>query len=182
MAWTTPGTAVAGTVLTAAFWNTQVRDNTTDLRSYQNRYDKKTRASTDLTLTSTTPANVDTALDITLGATAGDVLEIVCCGLWSNSAFEKYLDVATLVSGSVVNYISGTTFTSSGQGVIPWKGLSSVFTNISGSFFYTTVSGDISGGNVVLRLRYKVGGSSTLYAVADYPFVWFARNLGPVTT
>ena len=28
MAWTTPGTAVAGDVLTAAFWNEQVRDNT----------------------------------------------------------------------------------------------------------------------------------------------------------
>ena len=28
MAWTTPGTATAGEVLTAAFWNTQVRDNT----------------------------------------------------------------------------------------------------------------------------------------------------------
>lgn len=27
MAWTTPGTAVAGDVLTAAYWNTQVRDN-----------------------------------------------------------------------------------------------------------------------------------------------------------
>lgn len=27
MAWTTPGTAVAGDVLTAAFWNTNVRDN-----------------------------------------------------------------------------------------------------------------------------------------------------------
>jgi len=27
MAWTTPGTAVAGSVLTAAYWNTQVRDN-----------------------------------------------------------------------------------------------------------------------------------------------------------
>ena len=27
MAWTTPGTAVAGDVLTAAFWNSNVRDN-----------------------------------------------------------------------------------------------------------------------------------------------------------
>ena len=27
MAWTTPGTATAGSVLTAAFWNEQVRDN-----------------------------------------------------------------------------------------------------------------------------------------------------------
>ena len=31
MAWTTPGTATAGSVLTASFWNTNVRDNTTSL-------------------------------------------------------------------------------------------------------------------------------------------------------
>lgn len=33
MAWTTPGTAVAGAVLTAAFWNEQVRDNMNDMRT-----------------------------------------------------------------------------------------------------------------------------------------------------
>ena len=31
MAWTTPGTATAGEVLTAAFWNTNVRDNSVEL-------------------------------------------------------------------------------------------------------------------------------------------------------
>lgn len=31
MAWNTPGTATAGEVLTAAFWNEQVRDNMTEL-------------------------------------------------------------------------------------------------------------------------------------------------------
>ena len=31
MAWTTPGTATAGEVLTAAFWNTNVRDNLNEL-------------------------------------------------------------------------------------------------------------------------------------------------------
>ena len=31
MAWTTPGTATAGEVLTAAFWNTNVRDNSNAL-------------------------------------------------------------------------------------------------------------------------------------------------------
>jgi hypothetical protein len=31
MAWTTPGTATAGEVLTAAFWNTNVRDNSLEL-------------------------------------------------------------------------------------------------------------------------------------------------------
>ena len=36
MAWTTPGTAVAGDVLTAAFWNLQVRDNLATLRALAN--------------------------------------------------------------------------------------------------------------------------------------------------
>ena len=34
MAWTTPGTAVAGEVLTAAFWNQQVRDNSLELAPF----------------------------------------------------------------------------------------------------------------------------------------------------
>lgn len=33
MAWTTPGTAVAGDVLTAAFWNSNVRDNLNNLNT-----------------------------------------------------------------------------------------------------------------------------------------------------
>lgn len=34
MPWTTPGTATAGDVLTAAFWNTQVRDNMIELAPF----------------------------------------------------------------------------------------------------------------------------------------------------
>ena len=34
MAWTTPGTAVAGDVLTAAFWNSNVRDNLIELAPF----------------------------------------------------------------------------------------------------------------------------------------------------
>ena len=34
MPWTTPGTATAGEVLTAAFWNTQVRDNMVELAPF----------------------------------------------------------------------------------------------------------------------------------------------------
>lgn len=36
MPWTTPGTATAGSVLTAAFWNEQVRDNMNVLRAMVN--------------------------------------------------------------------------------------------------------------------------------------------------
>ena len=34
MAWTTPGTATAGEVLTAAFWNANVRDNSNELAPF----------------------------------------------------------------------------------------------------------------------------------------------------
>lgn len=34
MAWTTPGTATAGSVLTASFWNEQVRDNMVELAPF----------------------------------------------------------------------------------------------------------------------------------------------------
>jgi hypothetical protein len=34
MAWTTPGTATAGDVLTAAFWNAEVRDNMVELAPF----------------------------------------------------------------------------------------------------------------------------------------------------
>ncbi len=67
MAWTTPSTAVAGTVLTAGFWNTDVRDNLSALRvtpanrcdAYHNTTQNVTSGSTDaLSLNS---ESVDTA-------------------------------------------------------------------------------------------------------------------------
>jgi len=38
MAWTTPGTATAGDVLTAAFWNTQVRDQFIELAPFMSAW------------------------------------------------------------------------------------------------------------------------------------------------
>ena len=38
MAWTTPGTATAGDVLTASFWNTQVRDNMIELAPFMTTF------------------------------------------------------------------------------------------------------------------------------------------------
>ena len=55
MAWTTPGTATAGNVLTAAFWNEQVRDNPNALYGAVRRlaYIERT---TDYVFTATTVA------------------------------------------------------------------------------------------------------------------------------
>jgi hypothetical protein len=45
MAWTTPGTAVAGDVLTAAFWNLNVRDDLVALYNAHAQYGYQTRTS-----------------------------------------------------------------------------------------------------------------------------------------
>jgi hypothetical protein len=57
MAWTTPATATAGsTALTAAFWNTQVRDNTNELYGSIRRLGFQTRT-TDYTINTTSVAS-----------------------------------------------------------------------------------------------------------------------------
>ena len=53
MPWTTPGTATAGEVLTAAFWNTNVRDNTNELYGSIRRLGYVTRT-TDYSITANT--------------------------------------------------------------------------------------------------------------------------------
>jgi hypothetical protein len=57
MAFTTPGTAVAGEVLTAAFWNEQVRDNISDLDTRANAVGLVLVNAT--TLTATTAVDID---------------------------------------------------------------------------------------------------------------------------
>jgi hypothetical protein len=49
MAWTTPGTAVAGDVLTAAFWNSNVRDNMIELAPIANAWTNFTPTLTNMT-------------------------------------------------------------------------------------------------------------------------------------
>ena len=56
MAWTTPGTATAGSVLTASFWNTNVRDNTNELYGSIRRLGFQTRT-TDYTINTSAVAS-----------------------------------------------------------------------------------------------------------------------------
>ena len=61
MAWTTPGTAVAGAVLEADFWNSNVRDNLLEIRNPQINVKSTTR-------TATTPD-----FSVATTATSGDI-------------------------------------------------------------------------------------------------------------
>jgi hypothetical protein len=66
MAWTTPGTATAGQVLTAAFWNTNVRDNSVAL---PRGYIGLTTLATSFSTSSTSYVDV-TGLSVTFTAEA----------------------------------------------------------------------------------------------------------------
>ena len=180
---TRPTSPPVGTVIMVSDRGNRVEwwDGTNWRYGLSNVSDKKQKTDSNKTTTSTTPVDFDTATDITLPATTGDVIELSISMLMQH-AYASYqaTDVATVVSGSPVNYVSGTAFASSGQGVSAWRLETEETTSVSGSVRYTLVSGDISSGTVLLRLRIKVSGNTGIWLCgADYPAMFMARNLGP---
>jgi len=138
------------------------------------------RTSANITLNNTSWTNVDTGLDLVIPAQAGDVLMVMASMLVGNENISLYLDAATIVSGSPVNYISQGAGGASSQGVAAWRGWdNTIRPTLGGGVFYTVVSGDIDSGNVTLRLRYRTsaGSNKTLFANADVPFHWSVVNL-----
>ena len=130
------------------------------------------------TLNSTTWANVDTGLDYVVPAQVGDVLLVQVSGLWGGEAVNGYLDAATIVGGSPVNHVGGTGGATE-RGVAGWEGEASAVTPIGGGIQYVVQAGDISGGNVTLRLRYRTSAAAnrTLFGTGDIPLVWSVVNL-----
>ena len=182
MAWNTfpAGLFTAGAILTAAQMNTYMRDNLTQLRGDFMRFDLTTGS---LTLNSTAWANVSTATDLTLAASAGDVVQVSLSTLLGNEAVDLFLDAVTLVGAVVTNsFATAGAVDASGQGIMGWRGTGTVFTSVGGSLFYKLVAGDVSGGNVVIRLRYRGGSASnkTMFATSSVRTTFSARNHGPV--
>ena len=179
MAWTTVPTFTSGQILTAA----QMNGLGTDLNELRGDYAKSEYTAGNLTLNSTSWANVSGPADLVLAADAGDVVEVSCSGFWNSDNVQAHLDVVTLVSGSPVNsFATGGSVATSGQGIVAWAGWANVQMSMGGNFFYKLVSGDISGGNVTLRLRYRTtsAANKTIVASTDVRFVFFARNHGPI--
>ena len=140
------------------------------------------RPSGDLTLNSTSWANVDTGLDLTIPATAGDEIEVT--GSWLVSASgtaEVYFDAVSVVSGSPVN-AWGTDGAETGttEGIQAWRAVANNFLCCAaGGATRPVVSGDLSGGNLTLRLRYRISSSSrTMFAGANRHILFSAKNLG----
>ena len=139
------------------------------------------RTSGNITANSTSWANVDTGLDLVLTAASGDYIECGFSAFMANQAVNLGIDVASIVSASPVNYISGGGGASD-YGVQAWlAGDTGHATAVGGSILYLLVSGDISGGTVTLRLRYRTGTASnrTINATTAQPLHWWAKNIGP---
>lgn len=123
---------------------------------------------TNITLSSTSYTAVDTGMDLTLAASAGDVLQALHIYRVANTTAAYLLfDAATWVSGAAVNYF-GTG--PSANGVSAWIALSGEDTARASGVFYTVQSGDIVSGNVTVRLLYRLinNGASSRVLNRDY--------------
>lgn len=180
---TRPTSPPVGTVIMVSDRGNRVEwwDGTNWRYGLSNVSDRK-QSSADYSTASTSYVDVTTGLDITLPATTGDVIE-VCLNAAGNghASYSGFIDAVTLVSGSPVNYISGNG--STGLGVQGWRSVQeSPYFHTGSPAHYTLVSGDISGGLVTLRLRFKTENAAfsfVIFGASTYAFAFVARNLGP---
>jgi hypothetical protein len=98
-------------------------------------------------------------LDLTIAAVAGDVLLVSGNLLVPNTtAVSLSFDIATWVTGAAVTWLGQTAGGASniGLGVVPTGVLGSVPIALQ----YVAQAGDLTGGNVVLRLHYRSGAAT----------------------
>lgn len=109
-----------------------------------------------LTLANTSWTSVDTTTDLVLTATAGEWVEVSLAALvTTEDANRLFFDAVTVVSSSPVNAVSGQSVSGSRYGVPNWFMASMYKGPLGGSVLYQLQAGDISGGQVRLRLQYS---------------------------
>lgn len=115
-------------------------------------------------------------LDLTIPAVAGDVLAIAGSLSFNNvTGFAAFYDLATWVSGAAVNWVGQS---AAGANVGLAFHTASVGNTANFAPQYVVQAGDITGGNVVLRIHYRAGGARVLSrSVANGPLVLGVVNL-----
>jgi hypothetical protein len=121
-------------------------------------------------------ASVGSSLDMTLSSAevaAGDLIEVGFSGTWKNESIDGYITFGTLVSGAIVNTIYGTD-----RGIPGAWGSSGVYSNASGSAFYTVQAGDLSSGSLVLRPLGSgaTAGTKSLLAASPNGALFWVKN------
>lgn len=143
------------------------------------------RTSGNITANSSTWANVDTGLDITLSNLAtGDWVALSLLAI-VEFVTDKWMffDVATIVSAAVVNTVS-TNGAESGtsEGVPNWyitAAPTNFYVSVGGDVKYQVQAGDLSSGSVTFRLRYRqsTAANRTIKATSAAPLIFQAQKV-----
>lgn len=147
------------------------------------------RTAGDVAVASTSWANFDTTLDLTLAAAETDVIRLdLSAASPPATSPEVYFSPVVLnpTGPTIVRHVAGSASAEPGSGfgvpgwVIGYQ--SGPSWAVSGSYFFTVASGDVFSGVLTLRLRVR-GSTATsrdVYAsTAVLPLQWGAMNLGP---
>jgi hypothetical protein len=143
-------------------------------------YDIERYTTGDIALTSTSMVAVSGPGDLVVAAATGDLLLIwLSCRATAVDADSIGLDMATMVSGSPVTFLSSLNGTALTTGVTGWyiTGDAAAAPHGGGPHFYVVQSGDLSGGNVTLRLYARVSGNRTLGGSSTIPLEFGVKNL-----
>lgn len=120
---------------------------------------------------------IATDSDVSVAAVAGDVLQVGVSILSPNAAMYTFLDAATMVSGSPVNWVSTGTSTHD-DGVFGWFNSVAVALQtgrVGGSVPYTVKPDDVVNGVVTFRFYAKNAGGTANYTVnSSNPAMFYA--------
>ena len=121
--------------------------------------------------------------DLYILAAAGDWVEVGIGVVWDPSGAFPYHDIATIVSGAPLNWVStGTTSHAQGvPGMFQTAG-SGYHVACSGSVYYQVKAGDVVDGVVRLRLYGKTNTATKVVNAGTSPYLWAApMPSAPVT-
>lgn len=146
--------------------------------------DSNIKTDGDVALTSSGWQNFDTGTDITLAAASGDWVEVGLSLLASAVNNTLAWDVVTVVSAAPVTSLAGKIAVASrpANGAMVWycpnsSGTTGINRPQGGSIMYQLGAGDVSGGNVLLRVQVNPINttSRTVSANTNTPFEFWAK-------
>lgn len=153
----------------------------TSSRSGVGAYDIERRTAGDITISSTSAgAAFPTIGTLTVAASAGDLILIGLSLIVDAGATSVLrMDVGTIVSAAVVNYVSSLSSSPATVGLPQWRAPTSTEVRLGPSIVYVAQSGDLSGGNIELGLRAWLSSANNKNAQASTssPLVFWAKNL-----
>lgn len=117
---------------------------------------------------------------LSLPAAVGDYVEFqIVGGMWDPGP--SFLDLAVVVAGAAVRYLSTGTATPAIEGAPSFYADPQTYEHYGPTFEFVVASGDLSGGNVTVGFWTQGSGGGTLFASTAYPLRWRALNYGPAT-